>query len=78
MKIGPTDRFARLPEDRFQSGRYKYARRDDLLELFRSLRFGVVRQGALARHAHIEAEAICINIRDGNKVLIEGRENMET
>jgi len=30
-------------------------------------------EGALARHAHIEAEAIRINVQDGNKVLIEGK-----
>jgi len=30
-------------------------------------------EGALARHAHNEAEAIRVNVRDGNKVLIEGR-----
>jgi osmotically-inducible protein OsmY len=30
-------------------------------------------EGALARHAHVEAEGIRVNVRDGNKVLIEGR-----
>jgi osmotically-inducible protein OsmY len=30
-------------------------------------------EGALARHAHVEAEGIVVNVRDGNKVLIEGR-----
>jgi hyperosmotically inducible protein len=30
-------------------------------------------EGALARHAHVEAEAIRIHVRDGNKVLIEGK-----
>jgi osmotically-inducible protein OsmY len=30
-------------------------------------------EGALARYAHIEAEAIRVNVRDGNKVTIEGK-----
>jgi osmotically-inducible protein OsmY len=30
-------------------------------------------EGALARHAYVEAEGIRVNVRDGNKVLIEGR-----
>jgi osmotically-inducible protein OsmY len=30
-------------------------------------------EGALARHAHIEAEGIRINVRDGNKVSLEGK-----
>jgi len=32
-------------------------------------------EGALARRAHIEAEAIRVNVRDGNKVVIEGNVN---
>jgi osmotically-inducible protein OsmY len=30
-------------------------------------------EGALARHAHIEAQAIRVNVRDGNKVSLEGK-----
>jgi hyperosmotically inducible protein len=30
-------------------------------------------EGALARHAQIEAEAIKVNVRDGNKVSLEGK-----
>ena len=30
-------------------------------------------EGALARHAQIEAEAIKLNVRDGNKVSLEGK-----
>jgi len=30
-------------------------------------------EGALARHAHIEADAIRVNVRDGSKVMIEGK-----
>jgi len=30
-------------------------------------------EGALARHAHIEADAIRVNVRDGNKVCLEGK-----
>jgi len=30
-------------------------------------------EGALARHAYIEAEGIRVNVQDGNKVLIEGK-----
>jgi len=32
-------------------------------------------EGALARHAHHEAEAIRVNVRDGNKVVLEGNVN---
>jgi len=30
-------------------------------------------EGALARHAHVEADGIRVNVQDGNKVMIEGR-----